>query len=171
MTPAAGPWPPPETGAPRAAERDQNTRAKQRLSSTFRELPEKRWDSEALPRGPGPEPRFSPWCRTCWRVYERRGTACFTPTGRGRSMAPRTPGHARESLGSRFSCVPPPQVAEAIFAPFERGGRDPGDAVPGVGLRLAVSRGLARDIGGDLVLAPAVPGGGACFKLSIPLRR
>lgn len=65
----------------------------------------------------------------------------------------------------------PPQVAEAIFAPFERGGRDAADAVPGVGLGLALSRGLARDIGGDLVLEPAVPGGGACFKLSIPLGR
>ena len=105
-------------------------------------------------------------------VFARPDNACFTATRmKHGTRYPWTPGHARESIGIRISCEPPPQVAEAIFAPFERSERDAGDAVPGVGLGLALSRGLARDLGGDLVLEPAVPGGGARFKLSIPLRR
>ncbi len=63
----------------------------------------------------------------------------------------------------------PPSVAQSIFAPFERGERDAGDAISGVGLGLALSRGLAGELGGDLMLEPATPGGGACFNLSIPL--
>ncbi len=51
---------------------------------------------------------------------------------------------------------------------FERGARRRGEAAPGVGLGLALSRGLARDMGGDLRLRPPV-GGGACFELSLPI--
>jgi signal transduction histidine kinase len=55
----------------------------------------------------------------------------------------------------------------AAFTPFERAGRPPGDAVPGIGLGLALSRALARDLGGDLVHeTPA--GGGAAFVLTLP---
>jgi C4-dicarboxylate-specific signal transduction histidine kinase len=40
--------------------------------------------------------------------------------------------------------------------------------VRGLGLGLALSRGLARDLGGDLTLeAPA--DGGACFVLTLPV--
>ena len=65
----------------------------------------------------------------------------------------------------------PAQFADSIFSAFERGGRDAGDAVPGVGLGLALSRGLARDLGGDLKLDRANCDEGTCFKLSIPLQR
>ncbi|MHC4129857.1 MAG: ATP-binding protein, partial [Planctomycetota bacterium] len=44
-----------------------------------------------------------------------------------------------------------------------------GDATPGVGLGLALARGLARDLGGDLVLESSSPEG-ACFKLTLPVR-
>ena len=58
-------------------------------------------------------------------------------------------------------------AAGSIFDPFERGGRDPADPIPGVGLGLALSRGLARDMGGDLVLDnPGRPG--ASFVLTLP---
>ncbi len=63
----------------------------------------------------------------------------------------------------------PRDQARAIFAPFDRGGRDPSDPVPGVGLGLALSRGLARDMGGDLTL-DAADGPGASFRLSLPTR-
>ncbi|MBX3372786.1 MAG: hypothetical protein KF817_03050 [Phycisphaeraceae bacterium] len=53
-----------------------------------------------------------------------------------------------------------------IFQPFDRGThRD--DTAPGVGLGLALARGLARRLGGGLTLVD-VPGGGACFRLSLP---
>jgi signal transduction histidine kinase len=63
----------------------------------------------------------------------------------------------------------PREQARAIFAPFERGGRDSADPIPGVGLGLALSRGLARDMGGDLTL-DAASGRGASFRLVLPAR-
>ena len=62
-----------------------------------------------------------------------------------------------------------PEHAKAIFNPFDRGARGRGDSTPGVGLGLALARGLARDLGGDLVLDPSSPDG-ACFKLTLPVR-
>jgi signal transduction histidine kinase len=59
--------------------------------------------------------------------------------------------------------------AKAIFSPFDRGARGGGDATPGVGLGLALARGQARDLGGDLVLESCGPDG-ACFKLTLPVR-
>ena len=56
----------------------------------------------------------------------------------------------------------------AIFGAFDRGDRDPSDAEPGVGLGLALARGLARDLGGDLVLEPRGEHG-ACFRLELPV--
>ena len=39
----------------------------------------------------------------------------------------------------------------------------------GIGLGLALSRGLARSLGGDLSLANGAPGEpGACFRLTLP---
>jgi signal transduction histidine kinase len=63
----------------------------------------------------------------------------------------------------------PGEQARAIFAPFERGGRDSADPIPGVGLGLALSRGLARDMGGYLTL-DAASGCGASFRLVLPAR-
>ncbi|MHC4413971.1 MAG: sensor histidine kinase [Planctomycetota bacterium] len=60
----------------------------------------------------------------------------------------------------------PGRLVKAIFAPFERGEPDPRDAQPGVGLGLALARGLARDLGGDLVLESS-SGEGACFRLTL----
>lgn len=56
-----------------------------------------------------------------------------------------------------------------IFAAFDRGVREPGDnETPGIGLGLALARGLARDLGGDLQLRDVETG--ACFELSLPSR-
>ena len=62
----------------------------------------------------------------------------------------------------------PARQVRAIFVPFERGTN--GGDKPGIGLGLALARGLARDLGGDLELRPR-PEGGACFELTLPLGR
>ena len=75
-------------------------------------------------------------------------------------------GTLRVSVRDHGPGVPPP-VARRIFRPFERGARDETDPVRGLGLGLALSRGLAHDLGGDLTLDPP-PDGGACFVLTLP---
>ncbi|MHC4990387.1 MAG: sensor histidine kinase [Planctomycetota bacterium] len=55
-----------------------------------------------------------------------------------------------------------------IFVPFERGRDQATGETPGIGLGLALSRGLARDLGGDLRLS-ANGTDGACFELVLPL--
>jgi signal transduction histidine kinase len=60
-----------------------------------------------------------------------------------------------------------PEHAGAVFQPFERGDRSPGDTTPGVGLGLALSRGLARSLQGDLRVVPNGEGG-ARFRLTLP---
>jgi len=63
--------------------------------------------------------------------------------------------------------VPAPH-RHRIFAPFDRGAvPTASNDVPGVGLGLALARGLARDLGGELVLDETVPDG-ACFVLTLP---
>ena len=55
----------------------------------------------------------------------------------------------------------PSELAERVFEPFVRGQSDS----PGVGLGLAISRTLARQMGGDLVLLPSDRG--AHFRLTL----
>lgn len=62
----------------------------------------------------------------------------------------------------------PPGARRTLFQAFDRGDLDPADPNPGVGLGLALSRGLARDLGGDLVLEPEAGARGASFCLSLP---
>ena len=63
-----------------------------------------------------------------------------------------------------------PGIAEAdrerLFGRFERGAERPSGE--GSGLGLYVSRELCRAMGGDLELAPAVPGWGAVFTITVP---
>lgn len=55
----------------------------------------------------------------------------------------------------------PPELAEKVFEPFFRGTSD----TPGVGLGLSISRAVARQMGGDLVIVPTAQG--ATFRLTI----
>jgi len=55
-----------------------------------------------------------------------------------------------------------------LFRPFCKSAHDAADSAPGVGLGLALSRRLARAMGGDLRLDESV-NEGACFVLSLPL--
>ena len=60
----------------------------------------------------------------------------------------------------------PANRRSTIFKAFDPGDHRSGTQ-PGVGLGLALSRGLARDLGGDLVLESG-GGRGASFRLSLP---
>ena len=63
----------------------------------------------------------------------------------------------------------PAAMRERIFAPFDRGAvAASSNEVPGVGLGLALARGLARDLGGDLRLDGSTTGG-ARFVLDLPV--
>ena len=56
----------------------------------------------------------------------------------------------------------PAALQERVFEPFFRGSSE----TPGVGLGLAISRAVARQMGGDLVLVPVAQG--TTFRLTIP---
>jgi signal transduction histidine kinase len=61
-----------------------------------------------------------------------------------------------------------PRDARRLFRPFSKSARDAADSAPGVGLGLALSRRLARSMGGDLRCDPGAAGG-ARFVLSLPV--
>ena len=76
------------------------------------------------------------------------------------------PGHIRIEVCDEGPGVPA-GVAAAIFKAFDRGSVAPADPSPGIGLGLTLSRGLARDLGGELELVSR-SGRGACFALLLP---
>jgi len=57
----------------------------------------------------------------------------------------------------------------SIFRAFVRGGRHADGSIAGLGLGLALARGLADQLGGELLLNAAPPDSGAAFTLSLPL--
>ncbi len=57
--------------------------------------------------------------------------------------------------------------AKRLFRPFSKSARDAANSAPGIGLGLALSRRLARGLGGDLRHVPSDDG--ACFELSLPV--
>jgi signal transduction histidine kinase len=61
-----------------------------------------------------------------------------------------------------------PQETRRLFQPFHKSARDAAHSQPGVGLGLALSRRLARALGGDLRLENQNPG--CLFHLSLPFK-
>ena len=59
-----------------------------------------------------------------------------------------------------------PHLARQVFRAFERAGKDT-EPIPGIGLGLALSRGLAQALSGNLLLDPDVEAG-AAFRLTLP---
>lgn len=62
----------------------------------------------------------------------------------------------------------PPGDVKKLFRPFNRSAEADSDKQPGIGLGLALSRDLARSIGGDLVLE-GTSAEGSIFLLTLPL--
>jgi len=65
-------------------------------------------------------------------------------------------------------CGIPPERIDAIFAPFVQADGSLTRPAEGMGLGLAISRHLARDMGGDLVVDQSGPEGGCTFTLTLP---
>ena len=64
----------------------------------------------------------------------------------------------------------PPKERSRIFQPFHKSAKQAAETKPGVGLGLALSKRLARSMGGNLSCHPKADGtSGACFSLSLPL--
>ncbi len=61
------------------------------------------------------------------------------------------------------------EVQHRLFQAFRKSAQEAAHSAPGVGLGLALSRRLARDLRGDLCYEPSPNGSGACFILSLPL--
>jgi len=62
-----------------------------------------------------------------------------------------------------------PAERKRIFRAFHKSAREAAESRPGVGLGLALSRRLARGMGGELVFEAPAAGRGACFILRVPL--
>ena len=60
---------------------------------------------------------------------------------------------------------------QSVFEPFVQLDRSLSKPTEGIGLGLAISRDLARGMGGDLVLVGGEDGGGACFGVVLPVGR
>ncbi|HEX4141954.1 MAG TPA: HAMP domain-containing sensor histidine kinase [Pirellulales bacterium] len=60
----------------------------------------------------------------------------------------------------------PEREQKRLFQPFRKSAHDAANSAPGVGLGLALSRRLARDMGGELSL-DGETAGGACFVLTL----
>lgn len=60
----------------------------------------------------------------------------------------------------------PDCLKKRLFQPFSKSATEAAHSAPGVGLGLALSRQLARELGGDLV-AESPPGRGAAFRLTL----
>lgn len=63
-----------------------------------------------------------------------------------------------------------PDESRRLFQPFRKSARDAAHSAPGVGLGLALSRRLARAMGGDLHIRECKESG-ACFEMTLPVAK
>lgn len=83
-------------------------------------------------------------------------------------LSVRTTGSSLEMLYWDHGPGIPAAEERRAFEAFRRGSREAAGSAPGVGLGLALARGLARELGGDLKLVRR-PDAGAAFLLALPL--
>jgi signal transduction histidine kinase len=76
-------------------------------------------------------------------------------------------GRAALSVRDHGSGIPP-HMQKKLFMPFSKSASEAANSAPGVGLGLSISRGLARQMHGDLVLDKGIADG-ARFVLTLPL--
>jgi signal transduction histidine kinase len=88
------------------------------------------------------------------------------PGGEVRVSCEARAGAARVDVADTGAGIPADQL-EAIFSPFTQLGRALNKPGGGVGLGLAISRDLARAMGGDLTVV-SEEGGGSTFTLALP---
>lgn len=62
-----------------------------------------------------------------------------------------------------------PEDRRRLFRAFSKSAHEAASSAPGIGLGLALSRRLARDLGGELLFREPGEGPGACFELRLPL--
>ncbi len=92
----------------------------------------------------------------------------FTPEGRAiRASCDQTDTHGRVLIRDEGIGIEPDKL-ETIFEPFVQVDRSLSQPGQGAGLGLAISRGLARAMGGDIVVQ-SEPGVGSTFMLTLPL--
>jgi PAS domain S-box-containing protein len=102
--------------------------------------------------------------------FTARGEVCLSVAVDGRGEA--------ESGGEEMLCVRvrdtgfgmTPEGIQGLFEPFSQGDRSLSRGFGGTGLGLALSRRLARSMGGDLNLLHSAPGKGSVFQLKVPAK-
>ena len=90
--------------------------------------------------------------------FTRQGVVTLRILGLGQSLR-----FEIEDTGIGIS----PEQSDSLFRPFCQGDSSSTRNYGGSGVGLALSRKLARAMGGDLELAWSVPGGGSCFALTL----
>ncbi|MCC6678783.1 MAG: hypothetical protein IT436_16750 [Phycisphaerales bacterium] len=127
---------------------------------------------ETADLGPSGGPRLTADARSVERILLNLvDNACKYADGPDRRLHLRTriePGRVIFQVADHGPGIPDGDAAR-IFHPFERGRSAEHQSEPGLGLGLALSRGLAAELGGELRLIRA-EGFGAIFELSLPGR-
>jgi len=91
----------------------------------------------------------------------------FTDTGGSITLSARPKGNCVEISVADTGAGISPEKLDRIFDPFVQAERRLNQPVQGVGLGLAISRDLARAMGGDLTVVSVV-GQGSTFTLKLP---
>lgn len=102
--------------------------------------------------------------RVLWNLLEN--AIKYSPTDTPVELVVRRVGEWLDVMVCDWGPGLPAEGGEELFGMFRRGQAE--SSIPGVGLGLAIARGIAEAHGGQ-VLAENRLGGGACFRLRLPI--